>query len=68
MYCFLGEFNTVEIHIKEARFFPSSLDRFLLSRLIFSVSACKILKMALIYTKYFACVYIIFSIGILDDS
>ena len=36
--------GTVETHIKEPRFLLSSLDRFLISRLIFLLAVCKVIN------------------------
>jgi len=60
--------NTVETLMKEPSFFLSNLDRFLISGLIFSIPACKILKKVLIYSTCFAYIYSVFSTRIIDDA
>ena len=54
--------------MKEPRVFLSSLDRFLISGLVFSISACKVLNKALVYSTCFAWIDTVFSTRILDDS
>ena len=48
----------------EPRFFLTSLDKFLLSGMVFLIPACKFLK----YSPCFACIYSVFSTRSLDDS
>ena len=60
--------DTVETHIVESRFFVSSLDRFLISGLVFSIPVCKDLNKVFTCSTCFACIYIVFSTRILDDS
>ena len=60
--------GTVEAHIEETRFFPSSLDRFLICGLILLIPACKVLNKVLIHSTCSASIYTIFSQLILDDS
>ena len=54
--------------MNEPRFFLSSLDRFLISGLVFSIPACKVANKVLIYTTFFASIYTVLSSRILDDS
>ena len=49
-------------------FFLSSLDRFLISGLVFSIPVCKDLNKVLTCSTCSAYIYIVFSTRILDDS
>ena len=55
-------------HVKEPRAFLSSLDRFLISGLVFLNPDCNVLNKALIYNTRLAKIDIVFSTRILDDS
>ena len=63
-----GNLYKVETHIKELRFFLSSLDRFLISGFVVSIPACKDLNKDLIYSTCLACIYTVCRTRIPDDS
>ena len=44
--------STVEISLKEPRFFPGSLDRFLINGLVFLIRACKVLLARFLFTVH----------------
>ena len=59
---------TVETRIKELRYFLSNLDGFLISGLVLSIPAYKVLTKVLLYSTSFACIYIVFSRRIIGVS